>query len=82
MKKKIISVFLIIILIVVMIFVAVKKKDKEELEISETFVAKVLSVSSDGLTVRDENNIIYTFKDFNDENIVVGRILFWVIGEH
>jgi len=73
MKKKIISVFLIIILIVVMIFVAVKKKDKEELEISETFVAKVLSVSSDGLTVRDENNIIYTFKDFNDENIVVGE---------
>lgn len=73
MNKKIILGLLIIILAILIIFVVVKKNEKRNMESLESFVGKVLSVSSDELTVRDENNIIYTFKDFNNENLAVGE---------
>ena len=72
-KVKILGVIAIIILIIIVVLTINHKKENYDLEVSEEINGKILSVSSDGLTIQDDENLIYTFKDFKDDgNLTVG----------
>ena len=78
MKKILIGIISFIIVLVLIIWMVVNNKSKSEqieIETSE-MTATVLAVSDDALTVQDRNNVIYTFNDFEtDEVLNVGDYL-------
>jgi len=72
-KVKILGIVAIIILIVFVILTINHKKENRDLETSEEISGKILSVSSDELTIQDDENLIYTFKKFKDDgNLTIG----------
>lgn len=77
-KKTIIGVIGLILALVLVFFLITnknKKEEKEELETNE-ITATVLSVSGSTITVRDKDDIIYTFNDYNEkDSLVAGESL-------
>lgn len=77
-KKTIIGVIGLILALVLVFFLITnknKQEEKEELETNE-ITATVLSVSGSTITVRDKDDIIYTFNDYNEkDSLVVGESL-------
>lgn len=77
-KKTIIGVIGLILALVLVFFLITnknKQEEKEELETNE-ITATVLSVSGSTITVRDKDDIIYTFNDYNEkDSLVAGESL-------
>lgn len=72
MKKILIGIVSFIIVLVFIIWLIIgngEKSEQVEIETSE-MTATVLAVSDDALTVQDRNNVIYTFNDFDSEEVL------------
>jgi len=74
MNKKI-MILVVLILVIFIVLIIFHQKEKENLKNLDTMIGEVLDVSNTELTVRDENNIIYTFKDFDSANIIEGETI-------
>ncbi len=75
-KKTIVGIIGLIFVLILVFFLFTNKNKKEESEELETneITATVLSVSEESLTVKDKDDIIYTFSDFdNKQNLTAGQ---------
>lgn len=68
-KTKFISLILLFILILSIIFLVTREKSQKE---TNHLIATVLTVRGDSVTVKDGNNIIYTFDNLNDFTLESG----------
>ena len=84
MKKKTIVwiIVSIIVLALVIWFIASRNKNLEDVEVpTNEMTATVIAASEGVLTVQDRNDIIYTFNDFESDDVLEANSLYYKMRE-